>query len=182
MINLFLEKLLDFYNLDYKSLQEENEQNLEDLPKKEVFHEGKLIASYLKEAILSNKKILIYGDYDCDGIMSTSILMLTLSSSTYKPGYYIPSREFDGYGLTKENVDRFYKLGYEIIICVDNGITLNEVIDYANSLKMTIIILDHHKIGQSLPKAKYIMHPEIDNFGEYNISAGEVSFYFSLFY
>lgn len=182
MINLFLEKLLDFYNLDYKSLQEENEQNLEDLPNKEVFHEGKIIASYLKEAILSNKKILIYGDYDCDGIMSTSILMLTLSSSTYKPGYYIPSREFDGYGLTKENVDRFYKLGYEIIICVDNGITLNEVIDYANSLKMTIIILDHHKIGQSLPKAKYIMHPEIDNFGEYNISAGEVSFYFSLFY
>ena len=82
MINLFLEKLLDFYNLDYKSLQEENEQNLEDLPKKEVFHEGKIIASYLKEAILSNKKILIYGDYDCDGIMSTSILMLTLSSST----------------------------------------------------------------------------------------------------
>ena len=182
MINLFLEKLLEFYNLDYDTIIEENERTFEDLPKKEVFKEGQKIASYLKEAIFTNKKILIYGDYDCDGIMSTSILMLTLSTDTYKPGYYIPSREYDGYGLTKENVDRFKKLGYEIVICVDNGITLNETIDYANSLGMEVIVLDHHKIAENLPKAKYIMHPEYDKFGEYNISAGEVSFYFSLFY
>lgn len=182
MINLFLEKLLEFYNLDYDTLIEENEKTLNDLPQKEIFKDGSKIASYIREAILSNKKILIYGDYDCDGIMSTSILMLALSTDNYKPGYYIPSREFDGYGLTKENVDRFYKLGYQIIICVDNGITLNETIDYANSLGIEVIVLDHHKLGLTIPKAKYIMHPEYDRFGKYNISAGVVSFYFSLFY
>ena len=167
MINLFLEKLLEFYNLDYDTLIEENEKTLNDLPQKEIFKEGSKIASYIREAILSNKKILIYGDYDCDGIMSTSI---------------IPSREFDGYGLTKGNVDRFYKLGYHIIICVDNGITLNETIDYASSLGIEVIVLDHHKLGPIIPNAKYIMHPECDHFGQYNISAGVVSFYFSLFY
>ena len=182
MINLFLEKLLEFYNLDYDTLIEENEKTLNDLPQKEIFKEGSKIASYIREAILSNKKILIYGDYDCDGIMSTSILMLALSTEEYKPGYYIPSREFDGYGLTKGNVDRFYKLDYHIIICVDNGITLNETIDYASSLGIEVIVLDHHKLGPIIPNAKYIMHPEFDHFGKYNISAGVVSFYFSLFY
>lgn len=182
MINLFLEKLLEFYNLDYDTLIEESEKTLNDLPQKEIFKDGSKIASYIREAILSNKKILIYGDYDCDGIMSTSILMLALSTEEYKPGYYIPSREFDGYGLTKGNVDRFYKLGYQVIICVDNGITLNETIDYASSLGIEVIVLDHHKLGPIIPNAKYIMHPEYDHFGKYNISAGVVSFYFSLFY
>ena len=182
MINPFLEKLLDFYNLSYDDFILEQDKTLNDLPNKDKFKDGEKIASYLREAILRQEKILIYGDYDCDGIMSTSILMLTLSTANYKPGYYIPSREYDGYGLTKENVDRFYSLGYKIIICVDNGIVLNDVIDYANSLNIDVIILDHHKVNLPLPKAKYIMHPDVDNFGKYNISAGEVSFYFSLFY
>ena len=182
MKNNFLDKLLEFYDLGYNDLVEENYQRLKDLPSKDIFKNGQKIASFLKEAILSNKKILIYGDYDCDGIMSTSIMMLTLTSENYKPGYYIPSREFDGYGLTKNNIDRFHDLGYQIIVCVDNGITLVDEIDYAKSLGMEVVILDHHTIQNKLPDTLFIMHPEVDNFGKFNISAGVVSFYFSLFY
>lgn len=182
MVNSFLEKLLKYYNLTYEDIIKENEDDLSSLPKKEIFKYGNQIASYLKEAILSKKKILIYGDYDCDGIMSTSILYLTLKTDDYTPGYYIPSREYDGYGLTPKNVKKFHELGYNIIVCVDNGVKTHEAIDLANSLGMEVVIFDHHKVTEELPKAKFIMHPEVDNFGEYNISAGEVTFYFSLFY
>ena len=182
MKNTFLDKLLEFYDLDYNDLVEENFQTIKDLPSKNIFKNGQKIASFLKEAILSNKKILIYGDYDCDGIMSTSIMMLALTSENYKPGYYIPSREFDGYGLTKNNIDRFHDLGYQIIVCVDNGITLVEEVNYAKSLGIEVVILDHHTVQNSLPNTSFIMHPEVDNFGKFNISAGVVSFYFSLIY
>lgn len=182
MKNSFLEKLLNFYQIDYQDLLNENEQTLDDLPSKDIFKNGKKIADFLFNAIKNSEKILIYGDYDCDGIMSTSIIYKCLANQNYKPGYYIPSREYDGYGLTKDNVDRFFKLGYKIIICVDNGITLNEVVDYANSLGIIVVILDHHQIGEKVPNTEYIMHPEYDAFGSYNISAGAVSFYFSLIY
>ena len=174
MKNSFLEKLLNFYQIDYQDLLNENEQTLDDLPSKDIFKNGKKIADFLFNAIKNSEKILIYGDYDCDGIMSTSIIYKCLANQSYKPGYYIPSREYDGYGLTK--VDRFFKLGYKIIICVDNGITLNEVVDYANSLGIIVVILDHHQIGEKVPNTEYIMHPEYDAFGPYNISAGAVYF------
>lgn len=154
-------------------------ESFSEIPDFSVFKDSKNITDYLKKSIAQNKKILIYGDYDTDGIMSTSIVYLTLYKYGYKAGYYIPNREHDGYGLTIENIKRFKELGYDIIILVDNGISLNAEIDYLNSLGMECIILDHHSIMNELPKAKYIMHPDVDNYGEFNISAGVVSFYFS---
>lgn len=181
MKNLF-NRLLEYYNLteqEYKLIQEED---VNSLPNFSVFPKIEEIVAYFKEAISQNKKIIIYGDYDCDGIMSTSIMMNLFSYDNYKPGFYIPSRENDGYGLTKENIDKFKELNYEIILCVDNGITLVEQIDYANSLGMDVVVFDHHTIQERLPNAKYILHPSLSNIGEYNISAGEVCFYFSRAY
>lgn len=152
------------------------------LPNFSVFPKINEVVTYFKKAISDNKKIIIYGDYDCDGIMSTSIMMNLLTSDDYKPGFYIPSRENDGYGLTKENIDKFHELNYDIILCVDNGITLVEQIEYANSLGMEVVVFDHHTIQEQLPKAKYILHPSLSKIGEYNISAGEVCFYFSWAY
>lgn len=182
MAELFFEKLLNFYNLSEEDVIEDKEKDLSSLPSKDLFKNGKKICSFLKNAISENNKVLIYGDYDCDGIMSTSILLKTLTTNNFKPGYYIPSREFDGYGLNIDNLHKFHDLGYRIIICADNGITLHDVVDEANKLGITIIILDHHELSDSLPNTPYIMHPAYDKFGKYNISAGVVSFYFSLFY
>ena len=179
----FLDKLLTYYELDYSSYLKNKEKSLIDIPKFSRFPNLKEVTNYIKDSIKQNKKILIYGDYDCDGIMSTSIIYLTLMyGSEYRPGFYIPNREIDGYGLTINNIDKFKKLGYDIIILVDNGISLIEQIDYANSLGIECVILDHHNVGEKLPNAKYIVHPDLVNFGQYNISAGVVSFYFSWAY
>lgn len=182
-MNTFLLKLLKYYDLTYEEYQKMVNSTIVDFPKLSTFQNHKEVTNYVKTLIAQKKKILIYGDYDCDGIMSTSIIYLTLLyGSNYKCGYYIPNREEDGYGLNFKNIDRFYKLGYNVFILVDNGISLVEQIDYANSLGIECIILDHHTINNELPKAKYIMHPDLTNLGPYNISAGTVSFYFSWSY
>lgn len=178
----FIDKLLTYYSLSYEDYEKLLNSSIKDVKDFNAFKHSKEIVSYLKNAIAKNKKILIYGDYDCDGIMATSIVYLTLQSSTFTPGYYIPSREPDGYGITKENIDKFHQLGYEILILVDNGISTIDEIAYANSLGMECIVFDHHTLLNNLPDAKFIMHPDVDNYGPYNISAGEVSFFFSWAY
>lgn len=179
----FKSRLLEYYGItndDFLLLSKNN--TLEDLPKADNYKDIDKCATYLREAVNNNKKILIYGDYDCDGVMATSIAYLTLKSDKYTPGFYIPFRETDGYGLTKENIKRFKDLNYDILLLVDNGITLNEEIDYANSLGMDVIIFDHHTIEDSVPKAKFILHPTFSGFSNYNMCAGSVSFFFSIAY
>ena len=177
----FLEKLLRYYNLsndDYNELLKE--PNLEKLGSPFKFLNIQETSDYIKKSIDENKKILIYGDYDCDGIMSTSIIFNTLKQyKNFKCGYYIPNRELDGYGLTKANIDRFHSLGYQLIICVDNGIGLVDEIDYLNSIGMECIVMDHHTPSKVLPNAKFILHPTVSKFSEINMSAGEVTYYFS---
>ncbi len=177
----FLEKLLKYFNLsnDEYSLMCE-EPNLEKLGSPYDFLDIQKVSDYIKNSIDEGKKILIYGDYDCDGIMSTSIIFNTLKQyKNYKCGFYIPNRELDGYGLTKANIDRFKSLNYDLIICVDNGITLLDEIDYLNSLGMKCIVMDHHTPLETLPNAEYILHPSVSKFSDINISAGEVTYYFS---
>lgn len=174
----FLDKLLEYYDItkaDFDLLLNEDD----NLPSFLNFNKIDKASIYLKDKIKNNAKILIYGDYDCDGIMATSIMYLTLEKLGIKPGFYIPFREKDGYGLTIENIDRFHQLNYNLIILVDNGITLTNEIDYLNKLGMEALIIDHHTPKDILPNAKYIIHPSVSNFGDINMSAGAVSFYFS---
>lgn len=138
--------------------------------------------NFIKNCVEQKKKILIYGDYDCDGIMSTSILYLSIKTNDYTPGFYIPFRESDGYGLTKNNIDRFKNLGYEVLILIDNGITLNDEVEYAKSLGLSVIIMDHHTVQESVPNADYILHPTYSSFSNINMCAGSVAFYFSVAY
>ena len=130
------------------------------------------------DCVKANRKILIYGDYDCDGIMSTSIIYNMFQSINYKVGFYIPSREKDGYGLNISKIDFFKNLGYEVIICVDNGITLVDEVNYLHEKNMECVILDHHLLQDELPNTKYIIHPQLSSL-PINTSAGAVSFIFS---
>ena len=179
----FKEKLLEHFKLteeDYEKLTKE--VSLDDLHNFLEYKNINECATYVHKLIEKKEKILIYGDYDCDGIMSTSIMYLALKTNDYTPGFYIPFRETDGYGLTKDNVDKFFKLGYRILILVDNGIKLNDEIEYANSLGMEVIVLDHHINDDKLPDAKFILHPIISGFSNINMSAGTVCFFFSIAY
>ena len=100
----------------------------------------------IKNAILQNEKIMIYGDYDADGVTSTVILYKALTTCDAEASYYIPDRENEGYGLSTSRLEKMYDEGYRTIITCDNGISAVEQVKRAKELGMTIVITDHHEL------------------------------------
>ena len=112
-----------------------------------------IIFSYKKQ----NKKIWIYGDYDVDGITSTSLLYRAFHEIGIDCEYYIPLRD-EGYGLNKEAISKIKDLGGELILTVDCGISSIEEVDFATSIGIEMIITDHHEINNDLPKASAVIN------------------------
>ncbi len=115
----------------------------------------------INEIIKSNKKILIYGDYDVDGITSVALVYDFFNKIIpSKVLFYIPDRYDEGYGLSFKGIDYAKNNDCDLIIALDCGIRANEKVDYANSLFIDIIICDHHLPGSILPNAKAILDPK----------------------
>lgn len=112
----------------------------------------------IQDAIAGQKKICIYGDYDCDGITSTVILFSYLEYMGADVTYYIPERA-EGYGMNKPSIQKLHDEGIELIITVDNGISAVSEAEFVAELGMELIITDHHQQGEVLPKAKAIVNP-----------------------
>lgn len=110
-------------------------------------------------AVENGEKICVYGDYDADGVTSTSLLYSYLRDSLGADVmFYIPTRTGEGYGMNKSAVDKIYSLGVTLIITVDNGISAREEIDYANSLGIDTVITDHHMPSGAIPKAVAVVN------------------------
>lgn len=105
------------------------------------------------KAINGKEKIMIYGDYDADGITSITVLKSFLEERGLDVDSYIPNRLDEGYGLNKEAIKKIYDDGYKLIITVDCGISGIDEIEYANSLGIETLITDHHEPLETLPKA-----------------------------
>ena len=103
-------------------------------------------------AIDKKEKVIIYGDYDVDGITSITVIKKFLKERGLDVGYYIPNRLDEGYGLNKEAVEKIANEGYTLIITVDCGISGIEEIKYAYEKGMEVIVTDHHKPLEELPK------------------------------
>ena len=101
----------------------------------------------LLAAVDAGRKIVIYGDYDVDGITSTSLLMKVLGSLTDNIEYYIPSRLDEGYGLHRESIDRIHEQGGEFIVTVDCGSVSRDETAYAHSLGIETLVTDHHNVS-----------------------------------
>ena len=112
-----------------------------------------LAVNRIIEAINNNEKILIYGDYDVDGITSITVLKSFLIERKANVSHYIPNRLNEGYGLNKEAIKKIADDGVNLIITVDCGISGIEEVDYANSLGLEVIVTDHHEVGEVLPNA-----------------------------
>ncbi|MDR1260423.1 MAG: single-stranded-DNA-specific exonuclease RecJ [Oscillospiraceae bacterium] len=110
-------------------------------------------------AIHNHEKIMIFGDYDVDGITSVVILMKYLKKSDANVNYYIPDRDTEGYGLNLLSIEKFKQQGVNLIITVDNGIVSVDEIDFANSLNIDVIVTDHHTIRTKLPAAVAVVNP-----------------------
>lgn len=105
------------------------------------------------KAINNKEKILIYGDYDVDGITSTTVLKKYLMDRGISVDTYIPNRLHEGYGLNKNAINTIKDRNIDLIITVDCGISAIEEVDYAVSLGMDVIVTDHHEVGEKLPNA-----------------------------
>ncbi len=136
--------------------------NLSDISKVSVNIDKANLNKSLKrieKAIKTSENIIIFGDYDVDGICASAILWETLNALKAKVLPYIPSRFDEGYGLSIEGIDNLLKRQkVDLIITVDNGIVAHDAVDYANSKGIDVIITDHHVPAKKLPKAFSIVH------------------------
>lgn len=109
------------------------------------------------KAIDNQEKVIIYGDYDVDGITSITVLKKFLKTCGLEADYYIPNRLSEGYGLNRAAIDYIKEKEYTLIITVDCGISGIEEIEYANSLGIETIVTDHHEPMEVLPPAVAIV-------------------------
>ncbi|PRR82813.1 Single-stranded-DNA-specific exonuclease RecJ [Clostridium vincentii] len=142
---------------------------VDDLEDGIVMKDMKKGVDIVKEGIEKQEKIIIYGDYDCDGVCSTTILYKTLESLGAKVSYYIPNREDEGYGINSNRIRKLSEEGTEIILTCDNGISAMEQVDLAKELGMRVVITDHHDIPYRdengvreflIPKADAVINPK----------------------
>ena len=105
------------------------------------------------QAINKKEKVIIYGDYDADGITSITVLKKFLEDVDLKADYYIPNRLEEGYGLNDDAIKNISSNKYDLMITVDCGISAVEEINYAKQLGLETIITDHHEVGDELPQA-----------------------------
>ncbi len=122
-------------------------------------HGASRAADRIMQAIEQNQKILIFGDYDVDGITSTAIMLSCLLPLGANLNYYLPNRVRDGYGLSSKIVRKAYGNKYDLIVTVDNGITAHQAVADAKALGMSVIITDHHQVHGQLPVADVIVNP-----------------------
>jgi len=106
------------------------------------------------------EKVRIYGDYDADGVSSTSLLYFTFAELGLNFDYYIPHRMLEGYGLNKGAIDKAKQEGITLIVTVDTGISAYEEVEYAKLLGIDVVITDHHEPPEQLPQAVAVVNPK----------------------
>jgi len=107
------------------------------------------------------EKVMVYGDYDVDGVTGTTIILELLKFLGIESDYYIPHRYDEGYGMNVAAIEKIKKDGVDLIITVDCGVSNHKEIELANSLGMEVIITDHHNVPKTLPKAHAIVNPKM---------------------
>lgn len=119
----------------------------------------KKAAERLADAIENKEKIVIYGDYDVDGVTSVCLLHLYLKSNGADVSYYIPNRVGEGYGVNCEAIKKLSDEGNTLFVTVDTGITAISEAEYCRNLGCDMIITDHHECREELPKALAVVNP-----------------------
>lgn len=114
----------------------------------------------IKDSLAKNEKVMIFGDYDVDGITATSLLIKVFKLLGKDVDYYIPNRIDEGYGLNKGAIEYAYNKGVTLIITVDCGISSHEEVLYAKKLGIDIIVTDHHEPQGELPEAYAVVNPK----------------------
>lgn len=182
-----VKEICDKYNLNEiigKIIVNRNVTSDEDVrifitPTRDDFHDPFLFIGMdvavdrILQAINNKENILIYGDYDVDGITSTTVLKKYLQERGGIVNTYIPNRLNEGYGLNKKAIKKIKDMGTDLIITVDCGISGIEEVKYAKELGIEVIVTDHHEVGEVLPDALAVIDAKRkDNTYPFNLLAG----------
>ncbi|SDK51872.1 single-stranded-DNA-specific exonuclease RecJ [Sediminibacillus albus] len=134
--------------------------SLEDLHAPALLHDIEKASQKVRQAIDNGEKILVYGDYDADGVSSTAVMLEALRELGADCSYYIPNRFTEGYGPNEQAFREAKDNGFQLIITVDNGIAAVHEAAIAKELGLDLIITDHHEVQEQLPDALAIVHPK----------------------
>lgn len=126
-----------------------------------LFKDMEKVVARILQAKEQNEKICLYGDYDADGTIGTSILFKYMKSQGFNVSYFIPNRLVTGYGLHQTPLEEIIDSGASLLITIDNGISANEQIDFCNTHNLDVIITDHHECHGILPNALGIINPKL---------------------
>lgn len=118
--------------------------------------------SRVKKAIKNKEKVAIFGHFDVDGVVATSLLYIVFKKMGLSVLPYIPARQ-EGYGITEDGIHQLVKEKVNLIISVDTGISSHKEIELANRLGIDVVITDHHEVPKKLPKASAILNPKQKN-------------------
>jgi len=152
-----LEKVLE--NRGYDELKE-----LDHLHDPFMFKGMEIAVKRLDSAIKNKERIIVFGDYDVDGISGTAILVSVLKKLNANVSYRLPNRTSDGYGLSEKFIDEFIEKKINLIITVDCGVSCTNEIDKAKKHGIDVIITDHHTIPQNIPRSVVcILHPKLED-------------------
>ncbi|HSX48398.1 MAG TPA: single-stranded-DNA-specific exonuclease RecJ [Candidatus Nanoarchaeia archaeon] len=144
------DELKRFMNPDYEK----------DLHDPLLLTDMKAAVKRILEAVKSKQKIVIYGDYDIDGITASAVMIETIKNLGHQAASYIPDRFEEGYGLNQTALKALKKDGVELIITVDCGVTSVSEVEWANKNGLDVIITDHHNVPPVIPKALAVINPK----------------------
>lgn len=117
-------------------------------------------ADRIARAIRDRERVLVYGDYDVDGVTATSLMMEFLTLAGLEPEYYIPNRLSEGYGISSTFLD-VEQREVDLVISVDNGISSHEEVEVLTSRGIDVVVTDHHEPGPTLPRATAVVNPKL---------------------
>lgn len=144
-----------------EALRDFLEPSLDQLHDPYELHDMDKAVTRIRQAIENYEQILIYGDYDADGMTSASIVKEALEQLGAECQVYLPNRFTDGYGPNASVYKYFIEnQGISLIVTVDNGVAGHEAIELAQSMGVDVIVTDHHSMPEVLPDAYAIVHPE----------------------
>jgi len=175
------EKILRSRGIDPKEAEKFLSPSLSDLSDPFLFRDMKKAVERVQQALEKKERIIVFGDYDVDGVTGTAILVRTLLKLGALVSYRLPHRVQDGYGLKNHFIDDIVEKNVHLLITVDNGIASFQEIIYANEKGIDVIITDHHNIPEHIPPAFAILHPkrEQETYPFKHLSGSGVAFVFS---
>jgi single-stranded-DNA-specific exonuclease len=145
------------------------------LPDPSTFRDMDAAAERLAQAVMSGESVTIYGDYDVDGATSAALLVLFLRMLGREAHTYIPDRLLEGYGPSGAALVRIAEAGSSLIVTVDCGAMAHEALEMAHSAGVDVIVVDHHKCSEELPRAAALVNPNRLDEGEAGAAHGHLA-------